>query len=61
MKFRTKAAVFLVALALTLIGFNFIASPAVIDLLKLNDNDGFEIVSDQLVKDTTPHTITVKG
>ena len=61
MKFRTKAAVFLAALVLTLIGFNFIASPAVIDLLKIKNNAGFEIVSDYLVKDTTPHTITVKG
>ncbi len=60
MKFRTKAAVFVAALSITLIGFNFIASPAAIELLKFNDA-GFEIVSDDLVKDTTSHAVTVKG
>lgn len=61
MKFRTKAAIFLAAMALTFIGFNFIVSTAAIDLLKVNDDAGFEIVSDYLVKDTTSHKITVKG
>ena len=61
MKFRVKATIFVAALALTLIGFNFIASPAAIDLLKVNDDAGFEIVSEHLVKDTSSHTITVKG
>ena len=61
MKFRTKAAVFVAALSITLIGFNFIASPAAIELLKFNDDAGFEIVSDDLVKDTTSHIVTVNG
>jgi hypothetical protein len=61
MKFKTKVAIFLAAVFLTLVGFNLIASPAAIDLLKV----GKEVASDQmppfLSHADAHYTITVEG
>jgi len=35
MKFKTKVAIFLVAVLLTFLGFNLITSPAAVDMLKV--------------------------
>ncbi len=34
MKFKTKAAILVVAILLTLLGFNLITSPAAVDMIK---------------------------
>lgn len=35
MKFKTKAAILVVAVLLTLLGFNLITSPAAVDMIKV--------------------------
>jgi len=51
MKFRTKFAIFLMAVLLTFVGFNLIAFSPALDLLKLGKEAGNEIIANVLVKE----------
>jgi hypothetical protein len=39
MKFKTKVAIFVVAVLLTFLGFNLITSPAVVEMVKIGKLD----------------------
>ncbi|MCK4759855.1 MAG: hypothetical protein KAT69_07380 [Candidatus Aminicenantes bacterium] len=59
MRFRTKVAIFLVAVLLTLVGFNLMATPPALDLLKGGKAAGNEVVVDNLANaETAPHYST---
>lgn len=49
MKLREKLAIFVVAVLLTLVGFNLIAAPSV-DILKIGKQAGYEIIANYLAK-----------
>lgn len=49
MRLRTKAAIFMMAVLLTFIGFSLIASPT-IDIMKIGKEAGYEIISNYLSK-----------
>jgi hypothetical protein len=51
MRFRTKSAIFLVAVLLTFVGFNLIAFSPAVDLLKLGKEAGNEIIANVLAKE----------
>ena len=51
MRFRTKFAIFLMAVLLTFVGFNLIAFSSALDLLKLGKEAGNEIIANVLVKE----------
>jgi hypothetical protein len=51
MRFRTKFAIFLVAVLLTFVGFNLIAFSPAVDLLKLGKEAGNEIIANVLAKE----------
>ncbi len=51
MRFRTKFAIFLMAVLLTFVGFNLIAFSPALDLLKLRKEAGNEIIANFLVKE----------
>ena len=50
MRFRTKAAIFLVAIFLSLVGFNMIATSPAFDLLRVEKITGDAISPDHLAK-----------
>lgn len=59
MRFRTKVAIFLVAVLLTLVGFNLMATSPALDLLKGGKAAGNEVVVDNLANaETAPHYST---
>lgn len=51
MKFRTKFAIFLMAVFLTFVGFNLMTFSPAVDLLKLGKEAGNEIIANVLVKE----------
>ena len=51
MRFRTKFAIFLMAVLLTFVGFNLIAFSPAVDLLKLGKEAGNEIIANILLKE----------
>lgn len=53
MRLRTKAAIFMMAVLLTFIGFSLIASPT-IDIMKIGKEAGYEIISNYLAKAGAP-------
>lgn len=56
MKFRTKVAIFMVAVLLTCFGFNLITYSPAADLLKVGKEAGYEIISNYLAKaEATSH------
>ena len=61
MKLREKLAIFVVAVLLTLVGFNLIAAPSV-DILKIGKQAGYEIIANYLAKvETTAQRSLTKG
>ncbi len=61
MNFKQKIAIFLVAVVLTLVGFNLIAAPTV-DILKVGKQAGYEIISNYLANEATAaHRPLIKG
>lgn len=63
MRFRTKVAIFMVAVFLTFAGFNLIASSGAVDILKVGKEAGYEIISNYLAKAKTAshHSAFIKG
>ena len=56
MRFRTKVAILLVAVLLTLVGFNLMATSPALDLLKGGESAGITVAVDNLTKtETAPH------
>ena len=53
MRFRTKVAIFMMAVLLTFVGFNLIASPSTVDLLKIGKEAGYDIIANVLAKAET--------
>lgn len=49
MRFKTKVAIFMAAVALTFFGFNMMASSTV-DMLKVGKKAGYEIISNVVAK-----------
>jgi hypothetical protein len=61
MKLREKLAIFVVAVLLTLVGFNLIAAPSV-DILKIGKQAGYEIIANYLARvETTAQRSLIKG
>jgi len=61
MKLKEKLAIFVVAVLLTLVGFNLIAAPSV-DILKIGKQAGYEIIANYLAKvETTAQRSLIKG
>ncbi|MCJ7563333.1 MAG: hypothetical protein MUP52_01950 [Candidatus Aminicenantes bacterium] len=61
MKLREKLAIFVVAVLLTLVGFNLIAAPSV-DILKIGKQAGYEIIANYLAKvETAAQRSLIKG
>jgi hypothetical protein len=56
MSFKSKIAIFLVAVLLTIIGFNAIASPSV-EMMKVGKKAGYEIIANVLAKEAAPHQV----
>ncbi len=56
MRFRTKVAIFLVAVFLSFAGFNLIVSSAALDIMKVGKQAGNDIIANVLAKaDTANH------
>lgn len=62
MKLKTKVAIFMVAVLLTLFGFNVIASTSV-DMLKVGKEAGYEFISNVTAKAdmASHHSSLIKG
>ncbi len=57
MNARTKIAIFLVAVMVTLVGFNLIASPSAVDMFKVGRTNGYTVdvtVTAKLGSDAQP-------
>jgi len=54
MKFRTKIGIFMVALLLTFIGFNLMITSAALDLVKIGNYAGYEIISNVMSNADAP-------
>lgn len=50
MSFKAKVAIFLVAVLISLAGFNLIASSSALDIIKVGKKAGYEIISNVLAK-----------
>jgi hypothetical protein len=61
MRFRTKVAIFLAAVVLSLAGFNLLVSPAAVDLLKLGKEAAYGQASNSSSHAYAHYTITVEG
>lgn len=53
MKFRTKAVIFLVAVLISLIGFNLIATSPALELMKAGKAAGSEVITHDRAQQTT--------
>jgi hypothetical protein len=60
MKFRTKVAIFLVAVFVTVMGFSLIASPA-IEMMKVGKDAGYEMISNYLAKADAQQSRSIIG
>lgn len=60
MKFRTKAAIFLVAVLVTLVGFSLMASPA-IEMMKVGKDAGYEMISNYLAQADAQQSRSIIG
>ncbi len=54
MSLKTKVAIFLASVLLTLIGFNLMATSPVVDILKVGKMAGNQIIANVLAKTETP-------
>lgn len=54
MKFKTKAAIFLAALALTIFGFSLIAAPS-LDVFRIGKEAGYQIIANYLESPAATH------
>lgn len=63
MSLKAKIAIFIVAVLLTFVGFNMIASTGAVDLLKVGKKAGYEIIANVLAKAETAshHSNPIKG
>lgn len=63
MSLKTKVAIFIAAVLLTLVGFNMIASSGAVDLVKVGKEAGYEIIANVLAKAETAshHSNPIKG
>ena len=48
MRFKQKLAIFLLAVLLTFVGFNLVASPSAVELVKVGKQAGYEIIANVL-------------
>ena len=56
MRFRTKVVILLVAVLISLVGFNLMATSPALDLLKGGKAAGDEVIADNLANsETAPH------
>jgi hypothetical protein len=61
MKLKEKLAIFVVAVLLTLVGFNLMAAPSV-DILRIGKQAGYEIIANYLARvETTAQRSLIKG
>ncbi len=63
MRFKTKVAIFMLAVLLTFIGFNLMISSAAVDLVKVGNKAGYEIISNVLASEQTipQHSTSITG
>ena len=50
MKLKQKAAIFLLAVLLTFVGFSLLASPSAVELVKVGKQAGYEIIANVLAE-----------
>jgi hypothetical protein len=60
MKFRTRVAIFLVAVFVTVVGFSLMAAPA-IDMMKVGKDAGYEMISNYLAKADAQQSKSIIG
>jgi hypothetical protein len=60
MKFRTRVAIFMVAVFVTMVGFSLIASPA-IEMIKVGKDAGYEMISNYLAKADAQQSRYING
>ncbi len=58
MRLRTRVVIFMAAVLITLMGFNLLASPSAIDMLKIGKDAGYEIISNYLAHGASQPAIT---
>jgi hypothetical protein len=63
MKLKTKIEIFVVAVLLTFVAFNLMASPAAVDLIKTGKEAGYKMISNVIDGKNTasPDQNSVKG
>lgn len=63
MNIKAKIAIFLVAILLTFLGFNLIASSGAVDLLKVGKKAGYRIIANVSANPDTAshHPLNIKG
>ncbi|MCX7973039.1 MAG: hypothetical protein N3B16_00860 [Candidatus Aminicenantes bacterium] len=62
MRLRTKIAIIMIALVLSLVGFNLIVTPSALELAKIGKQAGAEIIANYLMKvEATSKTPAIKG
>lgn len=63
MSLKIKVAIFIIAVLLTFLGFNLIASRGAVDLLKVGKKAGYEIIANVLAKAETSsyHSTILNG
>ena len=60
MKFRTKVAIFLVAVFVTVVGFSLMAAPA-IEMMKVGKDAGYEMISNYLAQADAQQSRSTNG
>ncbi len=50
MRFKQRLAIFLLAVLLTFVGFNLLASPSAVELVKVGKQAGYEIIANVLAE-----------
>ena len=62
MKIKQKIAIFLLAVLITFVGFNLLASPSAVELIKVGSQAGYEIIANVLAKaETVPQLSSNMG
>ncbi len=56
MSFKTKTAILLLAVVITLLGFNLVASSSALDIMKVGKQAGYEIIANVLARTEAHHS-----
>ncbi len=56
MSFKAKVAILIVAVFITLLGFNLVASSSALDIMKVGKQAGYEIIANVLARTEAHHS-----